>query len=90
MGKHARKKQKTAPPAEVEPLGMVADHAHDTAKDEEEMRLESFLFGTTDGAAGSDDEHDIFIDDGAEYGGTSEFRNIDDDEVSVIRSLCTH
>ncbi|KAL1952375.1 hypothetical protein VTO73DRAFT_1524 [Trametes versicolor] len=84
MGKHARKKQKTAPPAEVEPLGMVADRAHDTAKDEEEMRLESFLFGTTDGAAGSDDEHDIFIDDGAEYGGTSEFRNIDDDELFAI------
>ncbi|KAI0761625.1 WD40-repeat-containing domain protein [Trametes elegans] len=83
MGKRARKKQKTTDTAEVQPLGVVGDHAH-AAKDEEELRLESFLFGTADAGAGPSDEHDVFVDDGADHDGTAEFHNVMDDELFAV------
>ncbi|KAI0327282.1 WD40 repeat-like protein [Cubamyces sp. BRFM 1775] len=83
MGKHARKKQKTHAHAEVQPLGVVADDAGTTVKDQEELRLESFLFGTADIAAPSE-EFDIFVDDGGEYGGGNEYQNVLDDELFAV------
>ena len=68
MGKHARKKQKTSGLAEVQPLGVVADDADTTVKDQEELRLESFLFGTTNFPTPSED-YNVFVDDDGELGG---------------------
>ncbi|KAI0045734.1 WD40 repeat-like protein [Auriscalpium vulgare] len=47
MGKHARKRQRTAkvPTGDVVPLGAALNVADDAGKDDEERRLESMLFG---------------------------------------------
>lgn len=70
MGKHARKKQKVSQSDEIEPLGAALDLAHESAKDDEELRLESFLFGSADDIPVDSVEQpltvteDVFIDDG--------------------------
>ncbi|KAI0367456.1 hypothetical protein BV20DRAFT_950183 [Pilatotrama ljubarskyi] len=84
MGKHARKKQRTSSHAEVQPLGVAADHEDHAAKDEEEIRLESFLFGTADAVPEVAENHDIFIDDGGGLEGASEFRNVVDEELFAV------
>ncbi|TBU58877.1 WD40 repeat-like protein [Dichomitus squalens] len=69
MGKHARKKQKISDQVEVQPLGALAAFEDPGAKDEEELRLESFLFGSADEYAAPvhDDQpgftDDVFVDD---------------------------
>ncbi|KAH9850610.1 WD40 repeat-like protein [Lenzites betulinus] len=80
MGKQARKKQKTSASDPV-PLGVTADYEDETAKDEEEIRLESFLFGTSDPQAGPSGDHEPFIDDGEDYGISSEFQNVMDEDL---------
>ncbi|OSD05741.1 WD40 repeat-like protein [Trametes coccinea BRFM310] len=84
MGRHTRKKQKVADSTEVQPLGVVPDHSDTAAKDEEELRLESMLFGTTDMVAGPSEEHDFFVDDGADYGASGEFDNVMDNELFAV------
>ncbi|KAI9059535.1 WD40 repeat-like protein [Trametes sanguinea] len=84
MGRHARKKQKVADSSEVQPLGAVPDHVDSAAKDEEEIRLESMLFGTTEMVAGPSEEHDFFVDDGADYGASGEFNNVVDEELFAV------
>ena len=72
MGKHARKKQRLLESAEVEPLGAVDFSGDEVGKDEEELRLESFLFGSTDDLTPElpNDQslftEDVFVDDGHE------------------------
>ncbi|KAI0735764.1 WD40 repeat-like protein [Earliella scabrosa] len=72
MGKHARKKQRLLESAEVEPLGAVDFSGDEVGKDEEELRLESFLFGSTDDLTPElpNDQSlftgDVFVDDGHE------------------------
>ncbi|CDO70967.1 hypothetical protein BN946_scf184829.g76 [Trametes cinnabarina] len=84
MGKHARKKQKVADSSEVQPLGLVIDNAATAAKDEEELRLESLLFGTAETIDGLSENHEIFVDDGADYGATGEFTSVMDDELFAV------
>ncbi|KAI0666186.1 WD40-repeat-containing domain protein [Trametes maxima] len=87
MGKHARKKQKTAGPVENEPLGAIAGHESNTTKDEEELRLESFLFGATDAIAGSFGSQNLVYEDEEEehyHGGASEFQYVMDDELFAV------
>lgn len=99
MGKHARKKQKISEFTEVEPLGAV-DHSWDEAvKDDEERRLEGFLFGSSDDLISipRDDEptiaEDVFIDDGHDAEATngrkpSAWEDADDTQMEV--SLVTN
>ncbi|KAI0651380.1 WD40 repeat-like protein [Trametes meyenii] len=86
MGKHARKKQKVAGPAEEEPLGAIAEHRSNTAKDEEEIRLENFLFGTTETIEAPSYARDAFIEDapGANSNRTaSAWTDVDDATLEV-------
>ncbi|KAI0662344.1 WD40 repeat-like protein [Cubamyces menziesii] len=83
MGKHARKKQKTSGLTEVQPLGVVADDTDTTVKDQEELRLESFLFGTTNFPTPSED-YNVFVDDDGELGGGNEYQDVSDDELFAL------
>ncbi|KAI0825295.1 WD40-repeat-containing domain protein [Trametes gibbosa] len=69
------------------PLGVTADFEEDIAKDEEELRLESFLFGTGDTQAGPSGEYDPLIDDVEYYGVSNEFQNVMDEELFAVDEL---
>jgi U3 small nucleolar RNA-associated protein 18 len=67
MGKHARKRQRKDKPAEsVAPLGTVAILDDNADKDDEELRLESLLFGKP--LVSRRRSKDTAIQDGAEDG----------------------
>ncbi|KAI0358883.1 WD40 repeat-like protein [Trametes cingulata] len=80
---------RTAGVPEMEPLGVAHHHEDHAAKDDEETRLESYLFGTADSVAPSRQDHGIFFDDGGEPGGTSEFRNVVDEELFAVDEAVT-
>lgn len=101
MGKHARKKQKISDEVEVHPLGAFAAFEDSGAKDEEELRLESFLFGSVDeyapplhnGQLGFTE--DVIVDDGsyanAEQGpGHKQSAWTDSDDTALEVSLASN
>lgn len=87
MGKHARKRQKVAPvvaPNEFEGINPLTD---DAAKDDEERKLESLLFGTKF----TPRVHDVLpvSDDEAQdsYRG-KEMGHLLDEDVRLCRYFC--
>ena len=93
MAKHPRKKQRTAKSLEdtsgipdVQPLGSEKSLLGSSAKDDEERRLESMLFGTAYGSASGKEEEVIAASDEEEdidQAGEKELQNMLDTDVST-------
>jgi U3 small nucleolar RNA-associated protein 18 len=92
MGKRANKRQKTEKdaPARVHPLGsqIAVSLLDDAAKDDEERRLESILFGTKYVPAAIHEDHiHVSDEEDADVGGGQELQNLTDTDVRLFATL---
>ncbi|KII86251.1 hypothetical protein PLICRDRAFT_114618 [Plicaturopsis crispa FD-325 SS-3] len=88
MVKHSRKRQKISEGERVDPLGARQAGPDDADKDDEERRLESFLFGVPFTPSGKGTENILVIDDQSQLEndliGRKELQNLTDTDLFYV------